>query len=64
MDQDGIVTLVKDHIDTLQVAELLGCHPASVPRFKRQIKFRGKNWWKRSELSAYIRKQFEREGVI
>ena len=50
-------------IGTLEMAELLGCHPMSIPRlvktkpgFPQPTKLFGKNLWDASEAEAYIRK--------
>ena len=57
-------------IGTLQMAELLGCHPMSIPRlvknkkgFPQPIKPFGKNLWDADEAEAYLQKLLAKKAA-
>ena len=48
-------------IGTMELAEKLGCHPFSIPRFRKTkknfpqpVKPFGKNLWDEAEVDAYV----------
>ena len=51
----------RSKIDLLTVADRVGCHPSSVPRFVREkrgfpkpFKLHGKNWFWEDEVDGYV----------